>query len=81
MRILVVDDHPMFRRGLIRIITDRYAEESVVFSEAGCGEDAIEMSNLHSFDLVVLDLSMPGIGGLATLETLRQRFPHLPMRV
>ncbi len=81
MRILIVDDHPMFRRGLIRIISDKYTDELLVFSEAGCGEDAIEMSNQHSYDLAVLDLSMPGIGGLATLEILRHRFPQLPILI
>jgi two-component system response regulator NreC len=62
IRILLVDDHAMLRAGL-RALLD--AEEGLeVVGEAGTGEEGVEMAERLRPDVVVMDLSMPGIGGL-----------------
>lgn len=62
IRILLVDDHAMLRAGL-RALLD--AEEGLeVIGEAGTGEEAVELAESLHPDVIVMDLSMPGIGGL-----------------
>ncbi|HEX6068520.1 MAG TPA: response regulator transcription factor [Longimicrobiaceae bacterium] len=62
IRILLVDDHAMLRAGLRALLE---AEEGLeVVGEAGTGEEGVEMAERVRPDVVVMDLSMPGIGGL-----------------
>ncbi|HEX6924977.1 MAG TPA: response regulator transcription factor [Longimicrobiaceae bacterium] len=62
IRILLADDHAMLRAGL-RALLDAESDMEVV-GEAGTGEEAVELAERLSPDVVVMDLSMPGIGGL-----------------
>ena len=68
-RILIVDDEPMLRRTM----SDRMKFWDCVTSEASSGEEALEMLSCHTYDLVLLDLKMTGIGGLEVLKTMRER--------
>ena len=66
MRILVVDDHPMFRQGVVDLLA---AEAEVTQAESG--EAAVEAVRLDEFDVVLMDVSMPGMGGVeATRQVL-----------
>ena len=66
-RILVVDDEPQIRRVLRATLTGQGYE----FYEARTGEDALEAIRANRFDLVLLDMNMPGMGGLETCRSIR----------
>jgi DNA-binding NarL/FixJ family response regulator len=79
MRILIADDHPIFRSGL----KETLAKESDVayVGEADDGRKAIELARKQRWDVVVLDITMPGKGGLEVLQELRREKPKLPVLV
>jgi two-component system NarL family response regulator len=70
--ILCVDDHPIIREGLLAIIADQ--PDMTVVGEAQNGEIAIEKYRLHQPDVVLMDLRMPGLGGLETTRLIRKEF-------
>ena len=78
-RIVIADDHPLFRQGLTRII-DGVSDLEVV-GEAGNGSELLELLAATSPRLVVLDLSMPGLHGLEAIRLTRQEFPEVKMLV
>ena len=73
--ILLADDHALLRQGL-RLIIEREPDLRVV-AEAGDGRAAIEQALAHRPDLAILDVSMPGLNGLAAARELRKRLPEL----
>ncbi len=79
IRVIVADDHAVVRRGLKEILT---AEPDMsVIAEACDGREAIEMVRAHACDLVVLDVTMPGMNGLEVLKHLQHERPRLPVLV
>ncbi len=62
IKILVVDDHDLVRTGIVRILTD--VKDFDVVAELGSGEEAVDYCRKHIPDIVLMDVSMPGIGGL-----------------
>jgi two-component system response regulator NreC len=79
VRILVTDDHAVLRSGL-RLLLEREDDLHVV-DEATTAEQAIERTAQGDVDLVLLDIEMPGIGGLAGTEALRGAHPDLAILV
>jgi len=77
-RILVVDDHAIVRSGIRRLLG---AREGLCLCEAASGEDALESLSRTAFDLVVLDLNLPGLAGLALLRRIAQAAPQSPVLV
>ena len=76
--ILVVDDHPLFRDALQSAITSEFPSAAIV--EAASIEAALGiLSSRHDFDLVLLDLAMPGTRGFDGLNELRSLYPKLPI--
>lgn len=77
IRILIADDHPVVRQGLRQIL----AEESdmLVADEAKDGFEALEKMRKKEYDVVLLDISMPGPGGLDVLREIRKRKPGFPV--
>ena len=67
--ILVVDDHPLMRKGIVQLLT--LEEKFNVIGEASDGVEAITLAKQHEPDLVLLDLNMKGMSGLDTLKALR----------
>ena len=75
LRIAIADDHAVVRAGYRRLL-ELDARMQIV-AEFGDGESAYRWLTTHDADVLILDLSMPGRGGLATLQRLRQRVPAL----
>ena len=73
IRILIADDHEVLRAGLIRLL--ELESDIQVVDEASNGEEAYHSFNKFSPDVVLMDISMPGIGGLATLKRILIRDP------
>src|SRR6266545_419805 len=71
-RILLVDDHPLTRSALAGLLTQQGFE---VIGEAADGEEAIDCAGRLHPDLILLDLSMPGLDGLSALPRLREAAP------
>ncbi len=71
IRILLADDHQMFREG-VRGLLDTRSDMAVV-GEAGTGEEALALASELQPDVVVLDVSMPGRGGLETVSEIKRR--------
>lgn len=73
----MVDDHSIVREGLRRIIDD--TEGINVAAEASTGEEALDLIMENKFDLVLLDISMPGKNGLQTLKEIKKYDQKLPV--
>jgi len=75
IRVLVVDDHTVIRKGLCLLLSaEKYGIE--VVGEAADGRDAIEKSRSLNPDVILLDLVMPGMGGLEAIPAIRQGNPE-----
>lgn len=77
-QILVVDDHAIVRSGIRRLLADK--PELQIF-EATQGEEALDLIRNTAFQLVILDLNLPGLGGLELLRRLRKADPRLPVLI
>jgi two-component system invasion response regulator UvrY len=79
MRILVADDHPIVRQGLKQAIAG--SPDMVVAGEASNGLEVLEQVRKNDYDVVLLDISMPGRGGLDILKQLKSQKPELAILV
>ena len=73
MRILIVDDPPLVRAGLSRLL--QMFNDIEVIAEASNAEQALELTLQHAPDLVLMDLSLPGRSGLDALSDVQQKAP------
>jgi two-component system, NarL family, invasion response regulator UvrY len=78
LRVLLVDDHEVVRKGIRLVLEDRIGE--VEIAEAGNGDEALGMLD-ERYDGVILDLSMPGRSGIDLLVEIKHRFPKLPVLI
>ncbi len=79
IKILVVDDHAIVRDGLKRILVD--TPDMVVADEASNGEEVINKVGNNHYDLVLLDISLPGRDGLDVLKQLKCTNPGIPVLI
>ena len=79
LRVMLVDDHPIVRRGLRDILADAFA--GAVIHEVGCGRDAVASLHSHAWSVMVLDLSLPDGSGLDVLKRVRELRPRLPVLI
>jgi DNA-binding NarL/FixJ family response regulator len=79
IRILVADDHPIVRQGLKQILSE-YPDMTVA-DEAGNGKEVLSKVAKKDYDIVLLDISMPGRNGLDILKELKSKKPKLPVLV
>ncbi|GBO53571.1 two-component response regulator [Pseudanabaena sp. lw0831] len=79
LKILLVEDDELFRLGLqVRL---QQETKIAVLAEASDGEMAIDLAKVQTFDLVLLDIGLPGLGGLETCRQLKRNHPNLPILV
>ena len=77
-RILVVDDHAIVRSGIRRLLAEL---SHLDLHESASGEDALELVRGRPFDLIILDLNLPGLGGLELLRRLLKASPKVAVLV
>jgi DNA-binding NarL/FixJ family response regulator len=78
-RVLLVDDHPVLRKGLVRLIDSRH--EFRVCGEASTAQDAMALIRKLGPDLIIVDIGLPGISGIELTKTIRAEFPKLPVLI
>lgn len=78
-RVLIVEDHPIFREGLVQLINRQ--RDLAVCAEATDAREALAAAEQHRPDTILLDLTLKGIGGLELLKELRFLHPKLPILV
>lgn len=79
IKILLVEDDELFRLGLRVRLQQEIGLE--IIAEAEDGETAIDLVNKHSLDVVLLDIGLPGIGGIEACYQIKQKYPNLPVLV
>jgi two-component system NarL family response regulator len=79
IQILLVEDDELFRLGLVTRLTQESALQ--VVAEAEDGESAIALVGQQIFDIVILDVGLPGIGGIEACHQIKQLQPHLPVLI
>ena len=78
-RLLVVDDHAMVRRGLASMLVECFP--GCELGEAESEQGALEQLSGPRWDLVLLDINLPGRGGLEVLQEVKERWPRLPVLI
>lgn len=79
LKVLVVDDFPLFRRGVRDLVVEGF--QGAKIGEAGNAHEMLELLRRKPWDVAVLDISMPGMNGLEALKQVKQEFPDLPVLV
>ena len=79
LRILIVDDHPIVRQGLKQILAD--AADVGEIGEAADGQQALDLVRQSDWDAVVLDIGLPGRGGIEVLKDIKHERPRLPVLI
>jgi len=75
IQVIVVDDHDLVRMGLVRLLGD--ADGIEVIKEGASGEDAIRLAKEHEPDVIMMDVRMPGIGGIEATRKIHRQFPDI----
>jgi len=77
LSILVADDHEVVRKGLMKVLSETL--QPIKVDEARDGQEAVRKVSKSEYDLVVLDIKMPGKSGLDVLKEIKQQRPKLPV--
>lgn len=79
IKVMLVDDHRLVRTGLRRVLAE--AADMDVIAEASSGEEALELMRGKTPDVVLMDINMPGIGGLEATRRIVQKYPGVKVIV
>ena len=79
IRLLVADDHEIVRKGLVKVLAEHL--QPVTIDEAKNGQEALGKVLKSEYDLVVLDIKMPGKSGLDVLKEIKQHKPNMPVLI
>ena len=75
IKVLLVDDHELVRTGIEALLNSQ--DDISVVGVTNCGEEALEILENISPDVILMDINMPGIGGIETCRRILQRFPEI----
>lgn len=75
INILIADDHDLVRQGLVSLLEDH--EDFKVVAQAASGNDAVHLALTRDPDVVLMDVSMPGMNGIAATEEIKKVMPHI----
>jgi two-component system response regulator DegU len=75
IRVLLVDDHELFRNGIARLL--KTEPDLVVVGEARDGQEAIELTQKHHPNVILMDISMPGINGIEATRVIHEQHPEI----
>lgn len=78
-RILIVDDHPIFRKGIAMLL--EHEHDIIICGEAETAAEALGLVERHEFELVIADISLKDINGIELVKSLKVLKPHLPVLV
>jgi two-component system, NarL family, response regulator len=73
LRVLIADDHPIVREGLHAVLSDQ--SDLAVVAQAANGAEAVTLSLAHRPDVILMDLRMPGVSGVAAIGSIRAEWP------
>jgi DNA-binding NarL/FixJ family response regulator len=79
IKILIADDHPIVRQGLKQTLTGQ--PDMTVGGEARTSQEVLDLAHREDWDVLILDVTMPGQGGLEVLKTLRQEKPRMAVLI
>jgi len=79
IKVLIVDDHEIFREGIKKVLGN--SNGITISGESADGRDACKKVAAGSYDVVLLDLNLPGMDGLDVLKEIRRMKPHLPVLI
>ena len=79
IRILIADDHALVRRGLKQLISE--TREMEVTGEAATAAEVIANASKNNYDVIILDITMPGVNGLEILKQLKHEQPRTPILI
>lgn len=79
IKVLIADDHAVVREGLKQILAE--TSEMIVVGEAANGQQVLDLMHKEDFDFLLLDIAMPGRGGMDTLKQVKLERPKLPVLV
>ena len=79
LRILIVDDHPIVRQGVRQTLADAAQVGEIV--EAATPQEALDLVRQREWDAVILDIGLPGRGGLDVLKDIKREVPRLPVLI
>ncbi|MEO5863740.1 MAG: response regulator transcription factor [Nitrospiraceae bacterium] len=79
LKVLVVDDFPLFRRGVRDLVVEGFP--GAIIGEAGEAHEMLELLRRKPWDIAVMDISMPGMNGLDAIKQVKQEFSDLPVLI
>jgi two-component system invasion response regulator UvrY len=73
LKLMLIDDHSLVRTGFKSLLVT--FENIAVVAQASCGEDALDLFKLHRPDIVILEIDLPGMGGIETIKQILGKYP------
>ena len=77
LRVMIVDDHRLLRKGIARLLD--LEPGMTVVAEAGNGEEAVEQFRRHTPDVTLMDLELPRMDGIEAISAIRREYPNARM--
>jgi len=75
MKIVIADDHPLFRSGVRNLL--KTTDDLEVVGEASSGDEAVELAEALRPDVILMDIRMPGLNGIEATRMIKERFPSI----